>query len=133
MEQYVYDKITEDEALQLLLTIDSGDVALYPGAVPRGVEFDRAVTFTTIITTDAYPHIKSVQVQFNIFAKTHADIGAISKALYDLFNEDNNNSNGEGEAKVEVVYSQRKTEADIGFNYDDGLYQREATYYFKLR
>lgn len=129
IEQYVYDKITEDVTLQGLLSAGSDDFHVYPMVVPRGVLFDRAVTFSVIITTDVYPASKSVNVQFNIFAKTHTDTVTICEALYALFNEDNNNSsNGVG-----VVFSQRKAEADVAFNYDDGLWQRQSTYYFKLR
>lgn len=129
IEQYVYDKITQDPTLQGLLGAGSDDFNVYPMVVPRGVVFDRAVTFTLLITTDVYPASKSVTVQFNIFAKTHTDTVTICEALSNLFNEDNNNSsNG-----VDVVFSIRKAEADIAFNYDDGLWQRQATYYFKMR
>lgn len=129
IEQYIYNKITEDETLQTLLAAGSDDFYLYPNVVPRGVEFSKAVTFTLIITNDVYPAIKSVNVQFSIFSKSHVEAVQIAEALSALFNEDNNQSSGE----VAVVYSQRKSESDLGFNYDDQLYQREATYYFKLR
>lgn len=130
LEQYIYNKITEDPTLQTLLSAGSDDFFLYPLVIPRGVDvFDRAVTFTTILKTDVYPASKSSNIQFNIFAKKHADVVAVSEALSNLFNEDNNNSNN----GVDIVFSIRKSESDLDFNFDDGLYQREATYYFKIR
>jgi len=130
IEQYIYNKVTEDPTLQEILSAGSDDFYLYPGVIPRGIEdFEVAVTFTTIITTDVYPASKSVNVQFNIFGKKHADVAEVAQALSDLFNEDNNNS----DTGVDVVFSIRKSESDLGFNFDDNLYQREATYYFKLR
>ncbi len=108
------------------------DYFLYPDVIPRGVDgFDQAVTFTTILTTDVFPASRSSNVQFNIFSKKHSDAVAVCQALSDLFNEDNNNK--DEDSKVEVVFSMRKSESDLGFNYDDNLFQREATYYFKLR
>jgi hypothetical protein len=129
LEQYIYNKITEDTALQSLLSAGSDDFYLYPNVIPRSLMIDVAVTFTTIITTDVFPASKSVQVQFNIFAKSHSKVVEIANALSDLFNEDNNNSSD----GVGVVFSIRKSESDIGFDFDDELYQREATYYFKIR
>lgn len=129
LEQFIYNKITEDDTLQTLLSAGSDDYNLYPGVIPRGIDFDRAVTFTLLITTDVYPASKSMTVQFNIFAKKHSEIVEIAQALEDLFNESNNQSDD----NVDVVFSLRRSESDLGFNYDDGLYQREATYYFKLR
>lgn len=131
LEQYIYNKITEDTALQSLLSAGSDDFYLYPNVIPRSLMVDVAVTFTTIITTDVYPASKSVQVQFNIFAKSHSKTVEIAQALSDLFNEDNNQL--DAESGVGVVFSIRKSESDIGFDYDDELYQREATYYFKLK
>jgi len=129
IEQYVYNRITQDAALQALLSAGGGKYHIYPAVVPTGVTFTKAVTFTTIITTDAFPAIESRNVQFNIFAGTHSDAVAIAKALSDVFNDDNNQLEG-GQA---VVYSIRKSESDLGYNFDDKLYQREATYYFKLK
>jgi len=131
LEQFIYNKITEDTALQSLLSAGSDDFYLYPNVVPRSLMINVAVTFTTIITTDVYPASKSVQVQFNIFAKSHAKTVEIAEALSDLFNESNNQY--DEDSKVGVVFSIRKSESDIGFDFDDELYQREATYYFKIR
>lgn len=129
IEQYIYNKITADVTLQGLLTDGAGGYKLYPGVIPRDTEVNNAITFTTIITTDIYPSVKSKTIQLNIFSTSHTNIGLIAKALSDLFNEDNNQSDG-GES---VVFSIRKSESDLGKDYDDKLYQREATYYFKLR
>jgi len=129
IEQYVFNKITGDATLQALLTAGGGKYHVYPTVVPRGIDFDRGVTFTLLTTFDAFPAVNSVNIQFNIFAKKHSDAAAVAKALSDLFNDDNNQSSG----GQDVVYSIRKSETDLGFNYDDTLYQREATYYFKLR
>lgn len=130
IEQYIYNKITEDETLQTLLSAGSDSFFLYPLVVPRGVDdFNQAVTFTLIVTSDVYPASKSVNVQFNIFSKTHTKAVEVAKALEDLFNEDNNQTSG----GVSVIFSQRRSESDLGFNFDDSLYQREATYYFKIR
>lgn len=129
IEQYVYNLITQDAALQALLTNGSGGYKVYPSVIPRAVNADKAVAFSVITTRDAYPTIQSCNVQFNIFAKKHADTTAISAALFARFNEDNNQSSG----GVKVVYSQRSSETDLGFDYDTNLYQREATYYFKIR
>jgi hypothetical protein len=131
IEQYIYNKITEDETLQELLNAGSDDFYLYPAVVPRGIEnFDVAVTFTLITSTDVYPASKSVNIQFNIFGAVHADVAEVAQALEALFNEDNNQSDGD----VSVVYSQRVSESDLGKSLDnEALYQREATYYFKLR
>lgn len=131
LEQFIYNKITEDTALQSLLSAGSDDFYLYPNVVPRSLMIDVAVTFTTIITTDVYPASKSVQVQFNIFAKSHSKTVEIAQALSDLFNESNNQY--DEDSKVGVVFSFRKSESDIGFDFDDDTYQREATYYFKIR
>lgn len=131
IEQYIYNMITGDDTLAELLAIGSDDYHLYPNVIPRGIEFDKAVTFTLITTNDAYPAINSVSVQFNIFAKTHSATAQIAKALSDLFNGDNHQSSG----GVDVIYSQRQSESDLGFNFDENenMYQREATYYFKIR
>lgn len=130
IEQYIYNKITQDETLQTLLSAGSDDYHIYPGVIPRGInDFTGAVTFTLLITTDVYPASKSVTVQFNIFTQTHSNAVAICQALEDLFNESNNQTDG----SLDIVFSQRKSESDLGFDFDDSLYQREATYYFKLR
>lgn len=129
IEQYVFTRITANPALQTLLSAGGGKYHLYPAVIPRGITFDRAVTFTTIITNDGYPAIKSVNAQFNIFAKKHSDVAAIASALSDLFNgEDNQTAGG-----INVVFSIRSSESDLGFDYDMNLYQREATYYYKIR
>lgn len=130
IEQYVFNKITADPTLQALLTDGAGGYHLYPAVVPRGVETSNMLTFTRIGTTDVYPASESVNVQFNIFTKAHGQAVAIAEALSNLMNEDNNQPLTGGTA---VVYSQRKSESDLGFDFDDKLYQREATYYFKLR
>ena len=131
IEQYIYNTITEDETLQELLHAGSDDFYLYPGVIPRGVEgFDVAVAFTLITTTDVYPASRSVNVQFNIFGARHQDVAEVAQALEVRFNEDHNQSSG----GVDVVYSQRVSESDLGKSLDnDALYQREATYYFKIR
>jgi len=129
LEQFVYDRISQDSALQTLLDAGSAGLHLYPTVIPRGVSFDRAVAFTLIITTDAFPAVESRTVQFNIFTKTHTDGANVAKALGDLFNDDQRKTEG----GVKVVYSIRESESDLGFNYDDGIYQREATYSFKMR
>lgn len=131
IEQYVYDRIVNDETLQELLSAGSDDLHVYPAVVPREVQFDQAVTFTLIGTVDAFPAVNSVNVQFNIFAKTHAKTVEIAQALAALFNDDNNKK--DDTADISIVYSIRQSESDLGFNFDDGLYQREATYYFKVR
>lgn len=129
IEQYVFNKVTGDAALQALLTAGGGKYHIYPTVVPKTVSFTKAVTFTLLTTFDAYPAVQSVNVQFNIFAAQHGQAAAIASALADVFNDDNNQSDG----GVNVVYSIRKSETDLGYNFDDKLYQREATYYFKLR
>lgn len=129
LEQFIFNKISEDETLAELLSAGSDGVHLYPGVIPRDIEFDEAVTFTLITTNDGFPVIHSRNIQFNIFGKSHQAVATIAQALSDLFN-DNNNQTSDG---VEVVYSIRASESDLGYNFDDGLYQREATYYFKLR
>ena len=129
IEQYIYNRITQDDTLQTLLDAGGGDTHLYPAVVPRGVEFERAVTFTLIGTYDEYPTINSVTVQFNIFAASHTETAQIAAAIEDLFNEDNRQQGGD----VDVIFSIRKSESDLGFDYDSKIYHREATYYFKLR
>lgn len=129
IEQYVFNKISGDSTLSTLLTKDSV-LHLYPSVVPRGVDtFDNAVTFTTISVVDVYPASKSVNVQFNIFSKEHIKSAQIAQALSDLFNEDNHQKDG----GVDMVFSIRKSESDLGFNFDTNIFQRETTYYFKLR
>lgn len=129
IEQYIFNKITTDPTLQTLLSAGGGKYHIYPAVVPTGIDFAKGITFTLITSTDAFPIIKSVNIQFNIFALKHSDTVAIAKALSDLFNDDNNQKAG-GES---VVYSIRSSESDLGYNFDDKLFQREATYYFKLR
>jgi len=129
IEQYIFNKITGDTTLQTLLSAGGGKYHLYPLVVPRGLEFDRAVTFTVINTGDAYPNIKSSNIQFNIFAKTHSDITSITEALSNLFNEDNHQVDG----GLSMIFSIRTSEFDIAYDYDTKTYQRQASYYFKIR
>lgn len=129
IEQFVYDKISQDETLQELISAGSDGLHLYPSVVPTGIESDAMITFTLITTRDAFPAIEARSVQFNIFTKTHTAGATIAAALADLFN-DNKLQDEDG---VKVVYSIRESESDLGFNYDDGYYQREATYGFKMR
>lgn len=129
IEQYVFNKIVADTTLQTLLTDGSGGYNVFPNVVPRSLVFTKAVTFTTISTTDVYPHANSVNVQFNLFAKTHSDLVSIASALANVFNGDNNQLSG----GIDMIYSQRRSESDLGFNFDESIYQREATYYFKIR
>lgn len=129
IEQYVYNKISEDETLAELLSAGSDGIHLYPGVIPRDIEFDEAVTFTLIITNDAFPVIQSRNIQFNIFGKTHSKVASIAQAISNIFNDDNNKTDG----SISVVYSIRSSETDLGYNFDDGLYQRECTYYFKIK
>lgn len=129
LEQYIYNKIKEDVTLSALISAGSNDIHLYPGVIPRDIQFEKAITFTTVTTNDVFPKVQSRNIQFNIFAKKHIDVATISQALSDLFNDDNlQNSGG-----ASVVYSIRVSETDLGFDFDDGLYQRECTYYYKLK
>lgn len=129
LEQYIYNLITADPTLQALLTNGEAGYHLYPAVVPRGVEFTKAVTFSLITTVDSFPTIQSKSYQFGIFSKSHTEAVQISQALAALFNGDNLKTSG----GAEVVFSIRVSETDLGFDYDDTLYQREATYNFKLR
>jgi len=129
IEQFIYDSISQDETLQELLSAGSDGINLFPSVVPQSIEADSVVTFTLIVTTDAFPAIQARSVQFNIFTKTHTAGATIAAALADLFN-DNKLQTQDG---VKVVYSIRESESDLGFNYDDKYYQREATYSFKIR
>lgn len=129
IEQFVYDRITQDETLQALLSAGSDGFYLYPNVVPQGIEADSIVTFTLIITRDIFPAIEARSVQFNIFTKTHTTGATIAAALAAIFN-DNKLQTEDG---FKVVYSIRESESDLGFNYDDKYYQREATYGFKIR
>jgi len=129
IESYVFKRITTDPTLMSLLSAGGGKYHAYPAVVPRGIPFDKALTFSVIVATYVYPGATSFNVQFGIFSKTHTDAATISQALYSLFNEDNNQK-AEG---VNVIYSQRVSDTDLGQNFDDGLYQRETTYYFKTR
>lgn len=129
IEQYVYNLITGDASLAAELAAGGGKYHLYPGAVPRGIEFTKGMTFTLIGTFDNYPAVQSATIQFNIFATTHTVAASLAKMLSDLFNGDTRKASG----GVDVVFSIRASESDLGFNYDDKLYQREATYNFKIR
>ncbi len=131
IEQYIYNLVTADATLQALLTDGASGYKVFPSVIPRGVNADKAMAFSVVTTFDAYPTIKSQNVQFNIFAAKHADTTAIAAALFGLFNEANNRANSN--AGMEVVYSQRSSESDLGFDFDTKLYHREATYYFKIR
>jgi len=134
IEQFIYNKITQDETLQELLHKGSDDFYLYPNVLPRGEDdFDVAIAFTLITTTDVYPASRSVNVQFNIFSASHAKTAETAKALFDLFNDMRYAESG-GEDDTVVIYSQRSSESDLGKPLDnEGLYQREATYFFKLK
>lgn len=131
IENYVYTKITQDTALQALLTDGASGYHVYPNVVPRSVNtFISAITFTLITTKDVYPVSKSVNIQFNIFSKEHTKVAQVAEALSNLFNGDNLQNAG----NVQMVYSQRISESDLGKTLDnEELYQREATYYFKIR
>jgi len=129
IEQYVFNKIVADTTLQGLLTDGASGYNLYPNVVPRSLVFDRAVTFSTISTTDVFPNANSVNIQFNIFAKTHSDTVAISSALANIFNGDNAQVDG----GIFMIYSQRRSESDLAFDFDTNIYHREATYYFKIK
>lgn len=129
LEPYVYSKITNDTALQTLMGFGVDQYHVYPDVVPRGVEdFDQAITFVESLN-DSWPNVKSGNVQFSIFSKTHTKGAEIAQALYDLFHQ-KANEKAEG---VEIVFSSRQTEFPLGFNPDDGLFQRQATYYFKIK
>ena len=125
MEQCVYNKIK----LSPLHAIVGDNV--FPMVIPRSASVEKAITFTKIVTVDEYPNVKSTQFQFNIFAKKHSDVGAIAEGLYDLFNQKENDTTPD--VDIGVVFSIRRSESDIDYDYDGKLYQREATYYFKLR
>lgn len=129
LEQYIFNLITADTTLKALLTAGGGKYHLYPAFVPRGITITKAVTFSTVITTDVFPASKSKSIQFNIFATAHSDIVAIADALDNLFNGDNHKTSG----NISVVYSQRRSESDLPYDTDEAIYQREATYYFKIR
>lgn len=128
IEQYIFNLISADSTLATFLTKNSV-LNLYPSVVPRGAVFDNAMTFSVISTVDVYPASKSVNVQFNIFTKEHIKSAQIAQALSDLFNEDNRQQSG----GVDMIFSIRQSESDLGFNFDTNIYQREATYYFKIR
>jgi len=130
IEQYIFNKITADITLQGLLTDGNGGYNLYPLVVPRSLTFTKAVTFTTVATNDVFPNVNSVTVQFNIFTKTHTDAVLISKAIANLFNGDNNQLDA---GNIAVVYSERASESDLGFDFDETIYHRESSYYFKIR
>lgn len=141
IEQYIYNRIVADSTLQTLLGKSGGGVHLYPLAVPKGINLDLVfenndkgvVSFSLITTGDGYPDIKSRNVQFNVFSSKHSLTVEICDALSNIFNEDNNQKSG----GVGVVYSQRISEGDIGFEFDEnddnGVYQRETSFYFKVR
>lgn len=128
IEQYVFNKIQADTTLNTLLT-KSSVLNLYPSVVPRSAVFDNAIAFSVISTVDVFPASKSVNVQFNIFSKEHIKSAEIAQALSDLFNDDNRQQDG----GVDMIFSIRKSESDLGFNFDTNIFQREATYYFKMR
>lgn len=125
MEQFVYDKIKNSPIHDIV-----GD-NVFPLVVPRSITVDKVITFTTIVTTDEYPNVKSAQVQFNIFAKKHSDVTAIAQGLYALFNQKENDTTPD--VDIGIVFSIRRSESDVDFDYDAKLYQRQASYYFKIR
>ena len=128
IEQYVFNRVTADATLQGLLSAGGGKYHVYPDVVPNGIDFDRAITFTLIVTNDVFPAAESRTVQFNIFAKSAADRHAIGAAIANLFNDDNLQSSG----GTGVIYSKRQSESSLGYSYDTKLFQGEATYYFKI-
>jgi hypothetical protein len=131
IEQYIFNKITGNTTLQTLLSAGGGKYHVYPNKVPRPIEFEQGITFSRLGGGSGYPKVKSQIIQFSIFARTHAKLGDISEALYDLFDEKNNDSSG----GVDVVYSQRQgAENDLESSLDDpNYYMRVVSYYFKLR
>lgn len=131
IEQYIFNKITTNTVLQALLTAGGGKYHIYPGKVPRGIDFQQGVVFSRVGGGSGYPKVKSHIIQFNIFARTHTKLGEVSEALYELFDEVNNDSSG----GVDIVYSQRQNaEFDIESSLDDpNYYMRVASYYFKMR
>ncbi len=131
LEQYIFNKISEDETLQELLSAGSDGLHLYPAPIDRGIEFERAIAFSLLSTTDRYPDVQARAVQFSIFAKTHTDTATIAAALANLFNQDNNQSSG----GVDVVFSIRVSEDDIPKDLDEvgDYFHRQATYNFKIR
>lgn len=128
IEQYVYNRINADTTLSNYLADGSGGIHLYPGVIPETKQFESAVAFSLLNSTDNYPNVRSKTVQFNIFSDTHTRCNEISSALADLFNGDTLKTDG----GVKVVYSERDSETDLGKDYDTELYQRETSYYFKI-
>jgi hypothetical protein len=128
IEQYVFNLITEDVTLQALLSAGGDKYHIYPSVIPAGVVFDKAIAFSVISSNDAFPVILIQSVQFSIFAKKHSDTVAIGNALSDLFNGNGIRSSG----GISVVFSIRQSESDLGFDFDEKIYQREATYNFKV-
>lgn len=129
IEQYIYNRISSNLALQTILEKNGGGIHLYPVSIPRGIEFNQAMTFFLVNSVNAYPTIKSVEIQFTFFSKTHEKINEMSQAIESEFNEDNNQS----DAGVNMVFSQKRSEFDLPYDFDEELYLRQASYYFKLR
>lgn len=128
IEDHIYARIIDDPALQALLTDGNGGFNVFSPVIPRGITFTKAVAFSYILSRSRFPNANSIDVQFNIFSTKHQDTIAIATALADLFHQDH----GKEEEGVFVVYSQKQTETDLGLNYDDNLYQRSISYYFKV-
>jgi|SRR5690606_16139252 len=129
MEQYLFERITNNVVLQALLQKSGGGYNVYVLNIPTGISFTRAIRITTINTITRFPAINAVNVQIDIFAERHSDTVKIANALYDMFNMETNVSGTD----VNIVYSQRVDESDIDYDEDDKLYHRQATYYFKIR
>lgn len=131
IEQYIYNRITQDETLQELLTAGSDGFHIYPNKVPRGTEFQQGVTFSRVGGGFVYPNLETILIQFSIFARTHAKLGEVSSAIANIFNEDHNQTSGD----ISIVYSQKQgNEFDLPSDLDDpNYYQRSVTYLFKIR
>jgi len=125
---YVYEVITQDPTLAGLLADGNNGYHLYPSVVPEAINIETAVAFELINTTDTFPKSTTRRVQFNIFAEKHTKTVEVANALHDRLQYDRLRTFG----GVSVVRSQRSDESGLGYDYDIDLYQREATYDFKL-
>lgn len=131
IEQYIYNKITEDETLQELLSAGSDGFHIYPTKVPRGVEFAQGVAFSRVGGGFVYPNLETITVQFSIFARTHTKLAEVAQAISNVFNEDHYQTSGD----ITIVYSQKQgNEFDMPSDLDDpNYYQRTVTYLFKIK
>lgn len=128
IKQFIFDTITGYAPLAEDLSDGSGGYNLFPGAVPRGIDPDKVITYSIIGTTDVYPALVSFDVQFSIFARTDTEAQAIAKLLGEVYNDSKNRVSGENA----VLYSIRRSQSDLPYDYNNKTYQIEATYYFKL-